>query len=232
MAFVVVVAGIVTGLALTLGEKKDPGSCWELRSRKETRYVHRRSDGPGRRDETLDGDEAHLARHSAAALWALYAGRASRTWQSKQMVEWRARLDLRTEAADTIRTAGTLQDLRLALTQPMDSSDDDARSKWESDYAVYQAGMASLRSRVEQQVALRIAVEEIDRLPAAPTDARTELVDRVVAVIPGNEIASENLNEITYQSAELLSLYERPTPPLDTVDGHELGAAPGQKSGH
>jgi len=169
------------------------------------------------RRELLDGgEEAKLARHSAAALWNLHAGTASRAWKSTSLADWRAKVDLQSEARETIRAAGALQDLRLALGDFPVYVDGEAKAKWRADFEVYRAGLSSLRDRVEQQVALQLAVEAIGRQLDTPIGQRAELADRIAASVPRNELAIENLAELADQSVDMLALLN--LKPL-TIDG-------------
>lgn len=171
------------------------------------------------------GDEATLAQHSAIALWELQAGELSQAWHSEGLSVWRSRVDLRTEARETIRAAGALQDLRLALGDfPAYAAEED-RAKWRADCAFYQAGLSSLRDRVEQQVALQMAVAAIGLQLEVPPSKRAELVDRIAGLMPANELAVENLSQTNTQSADMLTLLNLRAPPLGAV-GDEQSTSP------
>lgn len=214
IAALTVIAGVTIGISGAREAKKAPAAAWSLpRSRSGGRPdTHRR------RDQLHGGEEVHLARHAAAALWDLHAGDTSQTWQTPSMAEWRSRVDLQQEAAETIRTAGALHELRQALGDFPVYLDDEAKAKWKADHAVYQAGLSSLRERVEHQVALKMAVEEIGRQLDTPVDERTALADRIAATIPGNELAIENLAEINTQSTDLMALLNLHLPSIESAD--------------
>lgn len=209
IAMMILVVGGAVGVAEFFGPKP-PKDVWVLQAGdKSTTRV--------RRDHLHGGEETHLVRHSAAALWDLHAGGTSRTWKSASMAEWRSSVDLRAEASETIRAAGALQDLRRALGDFPVYLDDEAQAKWRDDHAVYQAGLSSLRERVEQQVALQMAVKAIGRQLNTPAGERAALADRIAATIPGNELAVENLAAINMQSFDLMGLLNLRIPSIESA---------------
>lgn len=212
IAIMTLVVGGAVGVAEFFGPKP-PKDVWIL----PRAQAGGRSTARVRRDDLDGGEETHLVRHSAAALWDLHAGSTSRTWKSASMSEWRSSVDLRTEATETIRAAGALQDLRRALGDFPVYLDDEAQAKWRDDHAVYQAGLSSLRERVEQQVALQMAVKAIGRLFDTPAGERAALADRITATIPGNELAVENLAAINMQSSDLMGLLNLRVPSIESA---------------
>lgn len=223
LAITIVVAGCAIGVTVAFGPKPGEG-VWVL----PRAQAGDKSTTRVRRDYLHDGEETHLVRHSAAALWDLHAGGTSRTWKSASMAEWRSSVDLRAEAFETIRAAGALQDLRRALGDFPVYLDDEAQAKWRDDHAVYQAGLSSLRERVEQQVALQMAVKALGRQLDSPAGERAALADRITATIPANELAVENLTEINTQSADLLALLSLQSPSIVAADNRPSAPNDGQ----
>lgn len=226
LALHVLVVGATFGVGSCLDEKDRHRPSWQL---------HRsspRSGASGRGDSALgEGEEARLARHSAAALWSLHDGQGARTWRSKDLVEWRARLDLRSEAVQTIRSAGALQELREALFESPAQLTDEARAARKDDYAIYTAGLDALRERVEQQVALQLMVTEIGRRQALPpAEDPAALAGRIAADMPAHEQAIENLSAITSESSDLLDLLD-PTHLPELCDGQSAAALHGDSDG-
>lgn len=162
------------------------------------------------------GEEEHLARHSAAALWNLHAGAdGAKAWKSENLQPWRDQLDLRKEASETIRAAGSLQELRESLGDFPHHRGEEDQADWKADYAVYKSGLAALRERVEQQVALQLAVEEIGRQFETPLDARHSLADRIASELPSYEQATETISELNSQSTDFLGLLTLQGPTID-----------------
>ncbi|AVM66123.1 hypothetical protein ACQREA_17155 [Dietzia cinnamea] len=223
LAITILVAGCAIGVTEAFGPK--PGEdVWVL----PRAQAGDRPNARARRDHLEGGDESRLVRHSAAALWDLHAGSTSRMWKSASMAEWRSGVDLRAEASETIRAAGALQDLRRALGDIPVHLDAEAQTKWRDDYAVYQAGLSSLRERVEQQVALQMVVEAIGRQLDTPSGERAALADRIAATIPGNELAVEHLAEINTQSADLLALLNLQSSSIEVADSRTSAPNNGQ----
>lgn len=202
LAVCTMVFGVSLGFAASRTARDLSLPAWEL-----PRPGTRRPTVPSKRRTVLSGgEEEQLARHSAAALWNLHDGDGAKAWKSDSFAEWRARLDLREEAAQTIRSAGALQDLRESLGHFPAHCAPEAQSAWKADYAIYSAGLAALRERVQRQLSLQLAVEEAGRQLNTPQQDRQILTGRIAADLPSHELAVENLSEIANQSADLVGL--------------------------
>lgn len=198
MVAVLVVTVIAAGISLYLNRGRDTVPTWVLPRRGSLLPT-----APSKTCTLLTGEEELLARHSAAALWNLHDGRGSKAWKSEGMTQWRSRLDLREEAAQTVRAAGALQELRESLGGQALPQDEELQAGWRDDYAVYCAGLAALRERVQYQLALQLAVETVGRQVTAPQQDRKVLASRIAAGLPSHEQAIETLSGIAGESAEL-----------------------------
>lgn len=221
LAASVLVVGVVVAFVATRTASNSSLPAWEL-TRPGARRLSIWSNCP---TILSGGEEEQLVRHSAAALWNLHDGDGAKTWRSDSFAEWRARLDLREEAAQTIRSAGALQDLRESLGDFPAHCAPEAQSAWKADYAVYSAGLAALRERVQRQLSLQLAVEEAGRRLNTPQQDRQLLTGRIAADLPSHELAIENLSEIANQSADLVGFLALQEPsaalPASTADGAE-----------
>lgn len=218
-AILVVVGALAAGIASAISAGSQPRATWVLPSPNSRPSVLL----PKGRDLLSGGEEAHLARHSAAALWELHAGTASAVWKSDDLQDWRSAVDIRAEATATIRAAGELQKLREALGDLPADHDGQTQAAWRTDYAVYKSGMAALRERVEQQLALLMAVEAIGRQLDTPVDERHALADRIAASMPVTEQAVENLSALTSQSQDLLGFLTVHVPVTQSVHSQPIG---------
>lgn len=219
VAVLMVTGAIGVGIASALSAGSQPRATWALPA-PNTRPSVFLSKG---RDVISGGEEEHLARHSAAALWELNAGTASAVWKSDALQDWRSAVDIRAEATAVIRAAGELQKLREALGDLPADDDGQAPAEWKTDYAIYKSGLAALRERVEQQLALLMAVEAIGRQLDTPVDERHALADRIAGSMPVTEQAVENLSALTSQSQDLLGFLTVHVPVTQSVHSQPIG---------
>ena len=212
LAACILMVGVVAGVVSFHNGTPHTGTTWELPHPRT-----RRPAVPPRSKGILSGgEEERLARHSAAALWNLHDGKGAKTWGSDGLSEWRARLDLREEAAHTIRSAGALQELREVLGDFPAHQGEQAQARWRDDYAVYSAGLAALRERVQYQLALQLAMEEADHQLDTPHQDRNALTGRIAADLPSHEQAIENLSDLACQSADLVGIFSQQVPAIES----------------
>lgn len=161
-----------------------------------TRHVHADSSA----GEVADIRQYYL--HASEAIRALHRSRA---WHSEVLAGPRVQINLDEEAAQLGDFALTLERLYATLGERPVQLGAGPLSLWESRQQIYRDGVASLASRAEALVALRLAVADVEtrlhQLEQLHSPEAESLAARVVRSMPANEIAAAHTQNLVANAA-------------------------------